>query len=208
MANDDGQSFRARQRCVPFPATLVAAQCATVVGARFAAIPAVRRDQFNAPRRQLHAERITFKDAIGNDAPDYDAVSREDVTGSRRPTRAFLLRAALRWAMRSKAAFPEEHAGVDTTIHFVPLPRLVFPALGPLFCRSKTAVREGLVPIDLLALVQLRRESAPDGEPDFPLFTIATAWSTRGRRGNSSGTSCQRAHCARPTEFLRALCDR
>ena len=71
MANDQtAKVSEPGKGAFPFPATLVAAQCATVVGARFAAIPAVRRDQFNAPRRQLHAERITFKDAIGNDAPD------------------------------------------------------------------------------------------------------------------------------------------
>ena len=39
------------------------------------------------------------------------------------------------------------------TIHFVPLPRLVFPTPQPLFRRSETAVQKRFAPFQLLALV-------------------------------------------------------
>ena len=54
-----------------FPATLVAAQCSTILGARLAAIRAMRCDQFNASRRQLCAQRIAVIGAIGNHTPHF-----------------------------------------------------------------------------------------------------------------------------------------
>jgi hypothetical protein len=48
------------------PATTVTAQGSTVLRSRLAAIPAMRRDQFDAARRQLRAQRITVEGPIGN----------------------------------------------------------------------------------------------------------------------------------------------
>jgi len=49
-----------------FPATAVTAQCSAILRARLAAIPTMRRNQLNASRRQLQAQRIAVKGAIGN----------------------------------------------------------------------------------------------------------------------------------------------
>jgi len=48
------------------PATAVAAQRSTVLCARLAAIPAMRRDQFNASRRQALAQWIAVIGAVGD----------------------------------------------------------------------------------------------------------------------------------------------
>src|SRR5262245_61521364 len=52
-----------------------------------------------------------------------------------------------------------------TTIHFVPLPRLVFPTHAPLFCREKARVDERFVPVEPAGLVQIGRKRAPDLQP-------------------------------------------
>ena len=49
-----------------FPTTPIPAQRSAVLGARFAAIPSMRRDQFDASCRQPLAQRIAVVGAIGN----------------------------------------------------------------------------------------------------------------------------------------------
>ena len=51
------------------PATTVTAQGSTILRARLAAIPAMRRDQFDASRCQLRAQWIAVEGPIGNHTP-------------------------------------------------------------------------------------------------------------------------------------------
>src|SRR3974390_3001310 len=51
-----------------FPAAAVAAQGSTVLRARLAAIAAMRRDQFDASRSQLRAQRIAVISAVSDHA--------------------------------------------------------------------------------------------------------------------------------------------
>ena len=60
-----------RKGALHLPATSVATQGATVLGARFAAIPAMWGNQFDAAGRQLCLQRITIESAIGNDTPHF-----------------------------------------------------------------------------------------------------------------------------------------
>jgi hypothetical protein len=56
-----------RQGSFDFPATPVTAQRPAILGARLAAIPAVRCDQFDSSRRQRLAQRVTVVSTISND---------------------------------------------------------------------------------------------------------------------------------------------
>src|SRR5713226_5128369 len=51
-----------------FPAPSIAPQRSSVLGHRFASIPAMRRDQFNPPRRQPLPQRVTVVTTIGDQA--------------------------------------------------------------------------------------------------------------------------------------------
>ena len=51
------------------PTATVTAQGTTVLRTRLAAIPAMRRDQFDASRRQLRTQRIAVVGTVGNDPP-------------------------------------------------------------------------------------------------------------------------------------------
>ena len=57
------------ESALDLPATAIAAQSATVLRARLAAVPAMRRDQFDASRRQLRAQRIAVVSPVGNHTP-------------------------------------------------------------------------------------------------------------------------------------------
>jgi len=70
IANDQSPIVaKPREGALDFPTTTVATQGTTVLRPRFAAIPAMRRDQFNALRRQLRAQWIAVVGTVGNDAP-------------------------------------------------------------------------------------------------------------------------------------------
>src|ERR1700675_3156373 len=57
-----------REGALDFPAPAVASQRSSVLGHRFAAIPAMRRDQFDPARRQPFPQRVTVVTAIRNQA--------------------------------------------------------------------------------------------------------------------------------------------
>jgi len=165
------------------PAAAVAAQGSAVLCAGLAAIPAMRRDQFNASRRQPRATgRYRRRGRQSCDAPS-DGVFRRDVGGSRRPTRAFLPRAGLHWGTQSKAAFPEEYPGRrPPPSTSCPCPAWFFRLCSPFLGRSETAVQKRFAPVELLALVQFGQECSPNREPHALLFPIAQPPPARGRR--------------------------
>src|SRR5579859_338961 len=127
-----------------FPTAAIAAQGPAVLGTRLAAIAAMRRDQLDPSLCQSRAQRIAVVGAVGNHAlrllawassamPPAHADRRErffrepNFVGGRRVK---LLSRGIPWPS-------------TTTIHFVPLPRLVFPTFEPLFspvrnCRPET----------------------------------------------------------------------
>ena len=53
---------------------------------------------------------------------------------------------------------------------FVPLPRLVFPTLGSFFRRDKAAIGKAFVSAQLLLVVKLGQEGAPEREQHAALF--------------------------------------
>jgi hypothetical protein len=170
----DGESFRARQRCAPLSngadsgAALDRLGCAACCDSNDAARPIRSR----VPPTARAMDRCRRRDRQSHAGVSDVAVHR-DVAGSHESTRAFLPRAGLRWAMQSKAAFPEEHPGRrPPPSTSCPCPAWFFQLSSPFFGRNETAVQKRFAPVELLALVQFRQKCAPNGEPDLLLFPI------------------------------------
>jgi len=108
-----GENCRARQWFVRLPPTLVPAQRSAILGARLAAIPAMRATN-SMPRA---ANRCAADRCRRRDRQSHAGVSDEGVhhgaAGSRGPTRASLQRAGLRSGKQSKAAFQRNTFAVD-----------------------------------------------------------------------------------------------
>ena len=151
----------------------------------------MRRDQFNAPRRQLHAERITFKDAIGNDAPDSMTRSAAKMLPAHADRRErFCCEPHSVGRCGVKPLSQRNTLASTTTIHFVPLAPLGFSGV-ELFCRSKTAVREGLVPIPL---ARVWFNSA--GNPHQMVSQTSRSSQSRQRGQHVADEETRRAHPA------------
>jgi hypothetical protein len=169
-----GDSCRAKPRCVPPSSDVCTDAAPGHLGCAACRDSSDAVPPIDPSCRQPLAQRITVVGAISNSHAAVSGVAaHRDVAALRGSMRGFLPPAGPRWAMPSKAAFPEEHPGPSiTTIHFVPLPRLIFSTFDPFFGWSETAVQKGLASVELLALVQFRQERAPNSEPDLLLFPI------------------------------------
>lgn len=113
------------------PTVAVAAQRATVLRGRTDATAAVRRNQFDAPALQSLPQRIAVIGFVGDH-------SLRLLTGSaarRNPDRGERLLGEFdfRRGGRVQVLSQRNTAPSTTTIHFVPLPRLVLPTLSPPF---------------------------------------------------------------------------
>jgi hypothetical protein len=80
-----------------------------------------------------------------------------------------------------------------STIHFVPLPRLVLPTAEPLFRRRKAVVQERLLPFQQPFAVERTEQRSPRVEPDYPALPTASSAASR-----SPGTDTRRAETATP----------
>ena len=125
-----------------FPAALVAAQPATILSGRFAAIVAMRRDQGKfLVQPTARAEGRCHKRDRRSPARVSAVVARCDAVASRGSTRAFPPRAGPRWGTQSKVALPEEYPGRrPPPSTSCPYPAWFFRFSSPLFGWSKTAV--------------------------------------------------------------------
>src|SRR3989442_3411165 len=129
-----------REGALDFPAPAVAPQRSSVLGHRFASIPAMRGDQFDPALSQPLSQRVTVVTTIG---------------GLRRSSRASFLRVAFRAGMQNKGAFPKEDPGRrPPPSTSCPCPAWFFRLQRPFFGGSKTPVQERLAPLQLLPFVE------------------------------------------------------
>ena len=59
-----------------------------------------------------------------------------------------------------------------STLHWVPLPRFVFPTLSPLLPGNETAIRKALLPAQFFLVVEWAQEGLPELEQDAALFPV------------------------------------
>ena len=194
-----------------FPAVLVAAQRSTVLGARFAAIPAMRRDQFDATCRQPLAQRIAVIGAIRNHALGFLAGSSAATrSGHVDRSERFFREPDLVRGSRVKLLSQRNTLAVD---HHHPL-RALAP-LGfsdfraPFFAGAKLPSRN-----DSLQFSCSRWFSSAKNARQMVSQTPCSSQSRSLRQhvagaGNSSGKSCQRAPLRKihriPSSTLRSL---
>src|SRR5881628_1470698 len=123
-----------------FPAPSVTSQRSSVLGHGFASIPTMRRDQLDPARRQPRSQRVTVVTTISNQAQRL--LPRPPRVGSAayadRRERCFREPRFVR-GCRTKVLLKGRPWPSTTTIHFVPLPRLVFPTPAPLFWREQNS---------------------------------------------------------------------
>src|SRR5579863_3405017 len=79
-----------------------------------------------------------------------------------------------------------------STIHFVPLPRLVCRLRSPFFRRGEAAVKEGLVPLEQTSLIQRSQQRAPCMQPDALLLPLLQSPPARGGRRKLVGQKSPR----------------
>src|SRR6266849_825645 len=122
-----------------FPAPSVASQRSSVLGHGFASIPAMRRDQFDPALSQPLSQRVTVVTTIGDQAQRF-------LPRPPRVRRLTQIVASVVSASRASCGDAEQRCfpkgrpwPSTTTIHFVPLPRLVFPTPAPLFWREQNS---------------------------------------------------------------------
>jgi hypothetical protein len=114
-----------REQAFDFPATLVAAEFATVLRDDTLAVRFVRRDQLNACGGQFRIQRVRVIRLVANQSLWSligEACDQSFLTSRTSCGEAFSV-----WMARGR---PERSA---TAMSFVPLPRLVFPTFAPPF---------------------------------------------------------------------------
>jgi hypothetical protein len=212
VANDQSAKVaEPRQGSFNLPATPVTAQRPTILRSRFAAIPAVRCDQFDSSRRQALAQRVAVVSAIGYDPLGFLA----------RPPRAMSLGHADRCERffgepdfirggRVKLLSQRNTLAVD---HHHPLRALATLGFSnfraPFFAGAKLPSRN-----DSLQLSCSRWFNSPRNARQM-VSQIPCCSQSRSRlqhvagEGNSSGRSCQRAPLRKiqrmPSRTLRSF---
>ncbi len=128
------------KQTLDFPSTPVAPEWATILSCRTDTVLSVRRNQLDSLGCQLLIERITV---VGTMIPTIrrgrPMVTASASVASARVTSCGEAEAVCTASGRSVAS--------ATTMSFVPLPRLVFPTLAPLFCHREGAVDEANGPL-------------------------------------------------------------
>jgi len=116
------------------PPSPIATQRPTVLRRRFAPILPMRRDQLDAAPGQFVSQRVAIVTPVGDQAAQLLPGTTSAMTtpyADRRERRLDEL--DLRRGSRVKVVPRGRPAPSTTTIHFVPLPRLVLPTPQPLF---------------------------------------------------------------------------
>lgn len=116
-----------------FPAPPIPSQCSAILRAGFAAIPAMRCNQFDSSHCQPLAQRVAVIGPIGNHTLWFlTGPVRHELAASPESRRAFLPPPGLRSGRQSKAAFPMEYPG-----HRPPLPRVSSAEKRNRACRAR-----------------------------------------------------------------------
>ncbi len=193
-----------------FPTSPIATQGPAVLGARLAAIPTVRYDQFDASRRQLRTQWIAVQGAVGNHTPHFLTGPSTAVLAAHADRRErFFREPDLVRGRRVKLLSQRNTLAVD---HHHPLRALAplgfsdFPA--PFLAGAKLPSRN-----DSLQFSCSRSFSSAKNARQMVSQIPCCSQSRRRRQqvageGNSSGKSCQRAPLRRihkmPSSTLRS----
>src|SRR5581483_6464737 len=185
------------------PSPPVATKFTSVFVSPFLVVAPVRCDQFNAALAQSLAQRIGIVSAVGNHAfrpwrgrpfgrgtRTFASVSSASVTS-----------AGEALSSRTPSGTPSPSA---STIHFVPLPRLVLPTASPLFSPGQNCRRERSRPIAAIPPGPVR-PAKPATHPAIrlALATVAIAASrSRAKETRRAETATPRRF-AKPTECLQ-----
>jgi hypothetical protein len=136
------------------PSFVEATHHAPVVERRRPAALAMRTDQEDASIDEPLAQWIAVVTPVGNDPqrsllrPAWTAAWNQIASRVVSANFTSAGEALVRWLPKG-TPWPS-----TTTIHFVPLPRLVLPIPSPLFCRSEAAIQKALLPIQPPLAVQ------------------------------------------------------
>ena len=138
IPSDDQATIIAQPSECPFdlPPFSVTTRRSSVLGGCFASTSAMRTDQFNSPCGQPGPQRITVIATVSNQPYGFASGTTRTRAGHSNRTQRFLDESDFRWGRRVQVVSqspPEAGWLSTTTIHFVPLPRLVFPTPSPLF---------------------------------------------------------------------------
>jgi hypothetical protein len=212
VANDQATKIpEPRKSAFHLPATPVAAQRSAILGAWLAAIPAMRRDQFDSSCRQPLPQRITVISAIGNHSRWFLAWPSATMSPSHMDRRERLLcESDLIRGRRVKLLSQRNTLAVDHHHPLRALAPLGFSDLrAPFLAGAKLPSRN-----DSLQLSCSRWFSSAKNARQM-VSQIPRSSQSRSRRqhvageGNSSGKSCQRAPLRRihkmPSSTLRSL---
>jgi hypothetical protein len=177
------------------PASFVAAQGSAILGRGLAPVLTMRDDQFDAPRRQLFAQRIAVVTAVGNEAdrllPGTPRLMLSPYADARE---CRVDEFDLRGGRRVKVVSQRKTRAVD---HHHPLRALAPLGLAdpgaPFFAGAKLPSRK-----DSLQFICCRSWSSPRKVRQIFSQTSCSSQSRSLRQqvegeGNSSGKSCQRA---------------
>src|SRR5437899_1258970 len=143
-----------REGALDFPAPAVAPQRSSVLGHRFASIPAMRGDQFDPALSQPLSQRVTVVTTIRR-----SGFCRGRPAWVRRPTQivaSVVSASCVSCGDAEQRCFPKGRPWPSTTtIHTsCPCPAWFFRLQRPFFGGSKTPVQERRAPLQLLPFVE------------------------------------------------------
>src|SRR5947207_4460836 len=155
------------------PAAAIAPQGAAILPRRTNAIVLARRSVPCRAAQAACAAGRRHKPCRQSPAPASAAVGPHGDAALRGSPRASSPQAGLPPGMQSEGGLPKEDPGRrPPPSTSSPCPAWFFRHRSPFFRRSKTAVQKRFAPLQLLALVQLAQERAPDVQPHALLVPV------------------------------------
>ena len=198
MLMTNQQAAKLSQPCVgPLddPSPFVASEFSSIFITPFLVVLAVRRNQFDASLFQAPTQRVGIVAAVGNHALrplPRTALRLRDADFGERGFRS-VTSAGEALSSRTPSGTPSPSA---STIHFVPLPRLVLPTARPLFLRGRNCRRERSRPSAACHF----RPAPPAAPAKLPARRLRPA-SVAIVASRSRAKEIRRAKIARPRRF-------